>query len=814
MADESDERETDGILPDGDDVADEVDFYDFGFDLVGEPAAHAGPLEDDVVDEPMLLTRDDDEDDDEADDEFSDEYYEEDDTAPAIVELLKGLSVHEEVLAEQADTGESGEPVLPEGRFADRELSWLAFNQRVVEQAEDRDLPLLERAWFLAIFASNLDEFFMVRVAGLKRRIAAGLAVTAASGLTPRQVLEGISLKAHELADRHARLFQEDIGPALAEEGIQLLHFEDLADSEKERLEQYFRRQIFPVLTPLAVDPAHPFPYISGLSLNLAVVVRNASTGKEFFARVKVPPLLPRFVAVDASGTPRRPEDIASDETYSTSFVPLEEVIGAHLDHLFPGMEIVEHHTFRVTRNEDLEVEEDDAENLLKALERELMRRRFGPAVRLEVALGISEHVLDLLTRELGVGDADVYHLPAPLDLTGLNLVHDLDRPDLKYPKFVPVTARQLARVESANPTDFFKAISNEDILLHHPYDSFSTSVQQFIAQAAADPQVLAIKQTLYRTSGDSPIIDSLIDAAVAGKQVLAIVEIKARFDEENNISWARKLEQAGVHVVYGLVGLKTHCKLVLVVRQEADGLKRYCHVGTGNYNPKTARGYQDLGLLTCDRNVGQDLTRLFNQLSGYAPRTKFHRLLVAPRGIRNGLIERIEREIASRKAGNDAWVRIKVNSVVDEATIDALYRASQAGVRVEMVVRGICAVRADIPGLSENIKVRSILGRFLEHSRIYAFANDGDPEVWIGSSDLMHRNLDRRVEALIQIEDRRHIDELISLLEMSTAATTMSWHLLGDGTWERHHRDENGERLTDLQDVFMAQARRRVAAR
>jgi len=788
--------------PDLDDSATDDD--DFGFDVVGEPVTQVGRLEDDVVEESLLLRRDD------VDEEDADE--EAGTVGGEIAELLRGVSVDEDELAEQAS--DDRDAALPEGRFADRELSWLAFNQRVIEQAEDTSLPLLERAWFLAIFASNLDEFFMVRVAGLKRRIATGLAVTAASGLTPRQVLEGISLKAHELTARHARTFRDDVAPRLAEEGVQLLRFHDLSESEQRRLEGFYRRQIFPVLTPLAVDPAHPFPYISGLSLNLAVVVRNPTTGKEFFARVKVPPLLPRFIAVDASGTPRRPEEIASDETHSTSFVPLEEVIGAHLHHLFPGMEVVEHHTFRVTRNEDLEVEEDDAENLLKALEKELMRRRFGPAVRLEVAEGISGHVLDLLMRELGVGEQDVYRLPEPLDLTGLNLIHELDRPDLKYPKFVPVTARQLARVESANPTDFFQAISNEDVLLHHPYDSFSTSVQQFIAQAAADPQVLAIKQTLYRTSGDSPIIDSLIDAAEAGKQVLAIVEIKARFDEEANITWARKLEQAGVHVVYGLVGLKTHCKLVLVVRQEADGLKRYCHIGTGNYNPRTARGYEDLGLLTCNPGVGEDLTRLFNQLSGYAPRTRFHRLLVAPRGIRTGLLERIEREIGNRRAGREAWIRIKVNAVVDEAIIDALYRASRAGVPVDMVVRGICAVRAGIPGLSENIRVRSILGRFLEHSRIYAFANDGDPEVWIGSADLMHRNLDRRVEALIRIEDPRHIEELIGILRLSMADTTSSWHLRPDGTWERRHLDAKGDRLTDIQEVFMAQARRRVAAR
>ncbi|HLV05048.1 MAG TPA: RNA degradosome polyphosphate kinase [Actinomycetaceae bacterium] len=731
---------------------------------------------------------------------------------------LPAQDVAEEAEDLADDARGAGDPLeaeLPEGRFADRELSWLAFNRRVLEQAQDRTQPLLERAWFLSIFASNLDEFFMVRVAGLKRRIATGLAVPAASGLTPRQVLEAISVGAHELMEEHARTFAEDIQPALAAEGIDILHWSELSESEQQRLRKYFRKQIFPVLTPLAVDPAHPFPYISGLSLNLAVVVRNPGTGKDHFARVKVPPLLPRFMAVDATGKPHRPEHTApTPDEGRTAFVPLEEIIGAHLDYLFPGMEIVEHHTFRVTRNEDLEVEEDDAENLLQALEKELMRRRFGPAVRLELAQGISPHVRDLLVRELGVTEQEVYELPSPLDLTGLEVLTELDRPELKYPKFVPVTAQGLAEVESAKPTDIFAAIRRQDVLLHHPYDSFSTSVQQFLAQAAADPDVLAIKQTLYRTSGDSPIVDSLIDAAEAGKQVLAVVEIKARFDEEANISWARKLEEAGVHVVYGIVGLKTHCKLSLVVRNEKDGLRRYCHVGTGNYHPKTARGYEDLGLMTCDPDVGQDLTRLFNQLSGYAPRSRYRRLLVAPRSMRSGLIERIEREIAGHRAGREAWIKIKVNAIVDEAVIDALYRASQAGVPVDVVVRGICALRAGIPGLSENIRVRSILGRFLEHSRIFAFAGDDElPEVWIGSADLMHRNLDRRVEVLVKLVQAEHVGFLVDLLDRAVAPTTSSWHLLPDGTWQRHQFDEDGRPLDDLHELLIARARRRVAA-
>ncbi len=683
---------------------------------------------------------------------------------------------------------------LPENRFLDREVSWLLFNRRVLELAEDRDLPLLERARFLAIFASNLDEFFMVRVAGLKRRIATGLAMRAASGLEPRQVLRAISDIAHELTQRQATAFRDDILPALAKEDIEILRWDDLRADERERMHTLFREQVFPVLTPLAVDPAHPFPYISGLSLNLAVVVRNPSSGQEHFARVKVPPNIPRFVVA----SPQR-------------FVPLEDVIAHHLLELFPGMEVLQHHTFRVTRNEDLEVEEDDAENILQALERELMRRRFGPPVRLEVDESVDPHVLDLLVRELGVRDDEVYTQQAPLDLTGLHAIADLDRGELKWPRFIPQTHRDLNEVETSKASDIFAALGKRDVLLHHPYDSFATSVQAFIEQAAADPDMLAIKQTLYRTSGDSPIIDALVDAAEAGKQVLALVEIKARFDEQANIKWARQLEQAGVHVVYGLVGLKTHCKLSLVVRQETDGLRRYAHIGTGNYNPKTARLYEDLGLLTGDAQVGEDLTRLFNQLSGYAPRSDYRRLLVAPRELRSGLVNLIETEIEHATAGRAAHIRLKMNSIVDEVIIDSLYRASMAGVPVDLVIRGICALRPGVPGLSDTIRVRSVLGRFLEHSRIFVFANAGNPVCYVGSADLMHRNLDRRVEALVRITAPDHIEDLLGLIEASMSPETGSWHLGPDGDWTRQAYAEDGTRLADLQEsIIRARSRRR----
>ena len=687
------------------------------------------------------------------------------------------------------DTGEFDD------RFLDREVSWLRFNQRVLELAENPETPLLERARFLAIFTSNLDEFFMVRVAGLKRRIAAGVAVRSASGLRPKEVLSQIWTEASVLMERHARVFREQLIPDLADEGITLVRWEDLDREEQRHCKKIFKDRVFPVLTPLAVDPAHPFPYISGLSLNLAVLVANPKTGKEHFARVKVPQIFSRFVPL---GNQR--------------FVPLEDVIAEHLRRLFPGMDVKAVHTFRVTRNEDVEVEEDDAENLLKALEKELLRRRFGPPVRLEVEENIDERVLALLVSELGVIEEEVVRLPGPLDLRGLHDIADLDRGDLKYDTFLPATHRLLAPVESSSPVDVFKAVKRNDVLLHHPYDSFSTSVQRFIEQAAADPHVLAIKQTLYRTSGDSPIIDALVDAAEAGKQVLVIVEIKARFDEQANIRWARKLEQAGCHVVYGLVGLKTHCKLAMVVREEPDGIRRYTHIGTGNYNPKTARMYEDFGLLTTNEAIGEDVAHLFNNLSGWSRNAEYDQIMVAPDSVRDGLIARIREEVANHAAGLPARVRIKANSVVDEAVIDELYRASRAGVPVDLLIRGICAVRPGVPGLSETIRVRSVLGRFLEHSRIFWFENAGEPDAYIGSADMMHRNLDRRVEVLVRLPHADLVAEVGHVLDKAFDPGTAAWNLEPDGSWTAPH-SLTDEPLSDLQSSLVRRRNRRQGA-
>lgn len=687
---------------------------------------------------------------------------------------------------------------LPSDRFLDRELSWLAFNRRVLELAEDSAVPLLERVNFLAIFANNLDEFFMVRVAGLKRRIMTGLAVPTNVGVEPLDALAAISAEVHELQDRHAAAFRDHVKPALDDAGIHIESWSDLGDDDRERLDEIFSNQIFPVLTPLAVDPAHPFPYISGLSLNLSIRVRHPKTGNEEFARLKVPPVLPRFV------------QLPDDERGLLRFIPLEDLISNHLDELFPGMEVLEHHEFRVTRNEDFEIEEDESENLIQSLEREILRRRFGPPIRLEITEDMDERTLVLLVRELGITEQEVYRLPAPLDFGGLFEVFRIERPSLKYRKHVPTTSIALLPSEPSEDPDVFASIARQDILLHHPYESFATSVQAFLEQAVKDPNVLAIKQTLYRTSGDSPIVEALIHAAEAGKAVLALVELKARFDETANINWARQLERAGVHVVYGMVGFKTHCKLALVVREEAGVLRHYSHIGTGNYNPKTSRVYEDLGLLTADDQVGKDLARLFNELSGYAIEKKFKRLLVAPLHLRKGLLKRIRTETQNAIDGNPSGIRIKVNSIVDEAIIDALYRASQAGVPIDLWVRGICSVRPGVEGMSENIRVRSIVGRYLEHSRVFSFANNENPQVFIGSADIMHRNLDRRIETLVRLIDPEQIEEIATMFDLAMSERTSSWWLESTGTWTRHHRAENGNALQDLQNVMM----RRISSR
>ncbi|WP_456236820.1 RNA degradosome polyphosphate kinase [Catellatospora paridis] len=686
---------------------------------------------------------------------------------------------------------------LPEDRYFNREVSWLDFNARVLALAEDPRLPLLERMKFMAIFASNLDEFFMVRIAGLRRRLETGLPTRGADRLPPRAQLEMVSERTAELVADHAAEFTKVIRPALAKAGIHILGWTDLEHAEREQMRVYFREHVFPVLTPLAFDPSHPFPYISGLSLNLAAVVREPETGQELFARVKVPNNVPRFVRIEQAGR------TTAEGRNTYRFLAIEELIANELGQLFSGMEVVERHAFRVTRNAEVEIDEDRDEDLLQAMERELMRRRFGPPVRLEVAADISDHVLQTLVTELEVDSRDVLRVPGPLDLSGLMQLYDCDRPDLKDPPFVPATHARLREGESTR--SMFNILRDGDILVHHPYHSFSTSVQRFIEHAAADPHVLAIKQTLYRTSGDSPIVDALIAAAEAGKQVVVLVEVKARFDEKANIGWARMLERAGCHVVYGLIGLKTHCKTALVVREEGGQIRRYCHVGTGNYHPKTARLYEDFGLLTADPEVGADLTDLFNTLTGYSRQTAYRRLMVAPHGIRAGIIERIEREAGFAREGRPALVQIKVNSLVDEQVIDALYRASQAGVHIDLLIRGMCALKPGVPGLSDNIRVRSILGRFLEHSRLFRFGNGdvtagrGRAEFWIGSADMMHRNLDRRVEALIQVTDQPSRTELAELLNASMSDRIEAFDLNPDGTWTRHISTSDHPRV-DLQ--------------
>jgi polyphosphate kinase len=713
--------------------------------------------------------------------------------AEARLEETAWQPVDSTVAAPPAATPAAINDALPEDRYLNRELSWLDFNARVLALADDNSLPLLERAKFLAIFASNLDEFYMVRVAGLKRRDEMGLSVRSADGLTPREQLARIGEQTQRIATRHARVFLDSVRPALAEEGIYIVTWADLDQAERDELSTYFNEQVFPVLTPLAVDPAHPFPFVSGLSLNLAVTVKQPEDGTQHFARVKVPDNVDRFVELEIRDSADGGEGHAI-----IRYLPMEELIAAFLPVLFPGMDIVEHHAFRITRNADFEVEEDRDEDLLQALERELARRRFGSPVRLEIADDMTESMLELLLRELDVNPSDVIEVPGLLDLSSLWQIYGIDRPALKDRTFVPATNPAFADRET--PRSIFATLREGDVLVHHPYDSFSTSVQRFIELAAADPNVLAIKQTLYRTSGDSPIVRALIDAAEAGKQVVAMVEIKARFDEQANIRWARELEQAGVHVVYGYVGLKTHCKTCLVVRREGSTIRRYCHVGTGNYNGKTARLYEDVGLLTASPDIGADLTDLFNSLTGYSRKVSYRNLLVAPHSIRTGIIERVEREIAAHSESGGGRIRLKMNALVDEQVIDALYRASRAGVRVEVVVRGICALRPGTEGFSENISVRSILGRFLEHSRIIHF--DRINEFWIGSADMMHRNLDRRVEVLVQVKDPRLTAYLDDLFESALDPSTRCWELGSDGQWTASPQE--GHSVRDHQESLM----------
>ena len=673
--------------------------------------------------------------------------------------------------------------------ITDREMSWLSFNQRVLELAEDPTMPLLERVRFLSIFSSNLDEFYMVRVATLMSKLENGVTAANVAGFTPMELMKQVSIRTNELMERQSRVYHEEIEPLLKNQGIEFVHWDQLNDTERGYVTKLFQDRIFPVLTPLAVDPSHPFPYISGLSLNLAVIVKNPASHEEFFARVKVPEILPRFIATAKTG--------------STRFLPLEDLIAIHLQELFPGMVIEDHYTFRITRNQDIDLDEEESEDILTSIEQELARRRFGPPVRLEIENGVDEKLVEKLAEEIKINPENIIHIAAPLDLTSLNKIADLDFPDLKFDSFRSRTAKALSEVDQEDPDLFFAAIRQGEILLHHPYESFTSSVVQFLQNAAQDPQTLAIKQTLYRTSGDSPIVEALIEAAEAGKQVLAVIEIRARFDEQANVRWARKLEAAGVHVVYGLMGLKTHAKLSLVIRDEANGLRRYCHLGTGNYNPKTARAYEDLGILSADPELTEDLTKLFNQLSGFAPQSTYSRLLVAPSTLRSGIFERIDREIENQKAGKPAGIQLKLNSILDEGFVEKIYQASQAGVKIDLLVRGICAVQPGIKGISENITVKSVLGRFLEHSRIFHFVNGGNNEYWIGSADLMGRNLDRRVESLVRIDKKEHQHRLQEILDLGLSPDSSSWQLSGTD-WVRVSKNSKGQALLDVHSAFI----------
>lgn len=668
-----------------------------------------------------------------------------------------------------------GEIAESPDRFINRELSWVDFDARVLALAATPRVPLLERVKFIAIFMSNLDEFFQVRVAGLKDQVAAGHPGRTPDGRTAKEQLRIVHERTRELTDAAQRLFEREIVPELARNGIELVHHDSLATDDLEFCRALFDERIFPVLTPLAVDPGHPFPYISNLSLSLAVDVHDPVTGEHRFARVKVPDILPRFVELPDG---RR-------------FVPLEQVIAAHLDVLFPGMTTGSVTAFRVTRNADLTLEEDEADDLLESIELELRRRRFGRTVRLEVEADAAPEIIELLTEELDLDPDDIHRVEGLLDLGTLFQLAGLDRPELQDPAWAPVTQARLTSVDPDEPVDLFSVIRDGDVLVQHPYESFSSSVEEFIRQASIDPAVQAIKLTLYRTSSDTSIIQSLVRAAERGKQVAALVELKARFDEKKNIGWAKELEKAGVHVIYGLMGLKIHTKTTLVVRAEHDGLRRYCHIGTGNYNPKTARLYEDVSLLTDDPDIGADLTQLFNLLTGFAREPQFTKLLVSPRTVRPGIAGLIENEM---RFGDQGRIILKMNSLVDAALIDSLYDASQAGVEIDLIVRGICCLRPGVAGLSENIRVRSIVGRFLEHSRIYHFAHGGDgengvsdsPVYYIGSADLMPRNLDARVEALAPIEDPVLQARLQEVLDVNLADDVLAWELGADATWHR----------------------------
>jgi len=678
--------------------------------------------------------------------------------------------------------------MLPASRQIEREISWLSFNERVLDLAADPSTPLLERARFLAIFSSNLDEFYMVRVASVLSNLEDGTPMTSTPDVEPSVLMKEISRRTHELVSRQSKILKNELLPEMKKSGIEIVDWQDLDSEERKFVSKIFTERIFPVLTPLAVDPSHPFPYISGLSLNLAVIVKNPSNGAVFFARVKVPPILNRFMPVGPSKTHR--------------YIPLESVIATHLQELFPGMIIEDHYTFRVTRNQDLDIDEEDSENLLISLEQELQRRRFGPPVRLEIEEGIDSARLESLAEHLQINPENIISVPNPIDLTSLNKLADLDFPELKFPPFRSRTAKSLKEVDTEDSDMFFSAIRQGEILLHHPYESFTSSVVSFLENAARDPHVLAIKQTLYRTSGDSPIIEALIEAAEAGKQVLAVIEIRARFDEQANVRWARKLESVGVHVVYGLMGLKTHAKLSLVVRDEPTGIRSYCHIGTGNYNPKTARMYEDLGLLSSDQELTDDLSKLFNQLSGFAPQSSYARLLVAPRTLRTGLIEKIDQEIQNTKDGMPSGIQLKLNSLLDEEFVEKLYEASQAGVSVNLLIRGICALKPGVPGMSENIKVRSILGRFLEHSRIFHFTNAGEDEYWIGSADLMGRNLNRRVESLVRVDKKAHKEYLQEILDQGLSDEISSWHMQDD-KWIRFTQSKDGKPLKEMHSLL-----------